>query len=446
MKSNKHNLLKYLFLIIIIFGLAISLYTLINNVSYNGRKPKTFTLDNDLFHDDFYSKIESNIQIEDILGISLPWNVWDLRDISFINSSSILLTITQYYQDKEEFTSVNQVSIDRDGQYDIENLAYDLPNQVAIPADEKLIYSSVDGGFTEILDISGRTITSSLNGTAYKVFPRSDQLLLIDNNMLIIEDINNNKRQRLISLDKIEQVLYSDYTELIEKDPYLSLEEELYKAKMFVEKEKYLGFNNDMYINEIIYERYEASGYLSPMQTLSAKEEYFFPLIYLNPWEFQISPDESMIYFKVDFGLYTSRIYSIDIEKKEIISHVEGKITSFKLIDNNKLIVQGSIDDNEGLLIYNIKDKLANEIVDTDVSLYDLSSDGKLAYITTNSFGNNELRIAFFDGEELKSNNIIFMSSDYINYLSWSTSGEELFYISDNMGIIELLIFKIKNR
>ncbi|HZK00358.1 MAG TPA: hypothetical protein VFC79_10130, partial [Tissierellaceae bacterium] len=105
--------------------------------------------------------------------------------------------------------------------------------------------------------------------------------------------------------------------------------------------------------------------------------------MYLNPWNFQTSTDESKIYFKVDFGPSISTLYSLDIDTKQVNKLLEGNIVDFTPVDNDKLIIQGSLGAHEGLFLYNIQSNLTEQIINTDVQLFDISSDGKLAYITT---------------------------------------------------------------
>ena len=253
----------------------------------------------------------------------------------------------------------------------------------------------------------------------------------------ISEDIDTNKKHKLISLEELEEILYPYYQKYIENSIQKPLDERFYDMVLITDPIGYGG------IIENLQEEYLAQGYEWPINSNYEKLSYI-PFIYINPYDFKVSTDESTIYFKVDFGEDYSIIYSLNLDSKDINTVLSGRIEDFSLLDKDKLIIQGKIDNNEGLFIYNTKDQLTQELISENVSFFDLSSDGKLAYITINASGINELRISHYDGDKFKASNIAYISSTYIDFLQWNPSGDELLYISDNMDRLELLLFQIK--
>lgn len=433
MENTKNNLYKYSYLIIILVGIFVSIYILIRSFSYENREPKTIALDNNLFQDDFSNNLESGIQMENVIRLNFPWSIWNLEDFNFINNTSFVFTLNQFSGDEDKLNVMNKLSIYSNQSYDIDELAYNVTNPIIMQDEKTLLFHPINSNITHVFDIETKEIIDTLDGMVYKVLSEKKQYLLIHNGMLIIQDMNTDKRQRLIYLEELNQILYDDYIKNMESGTQLPLEEIFYDTGVIIESE---GQRYNFTHENIIYEL--------PMDDSDHEDVYSFPFMNLNPWDSQISSDESKIYFKVDFGLHSSTIYSLDMNTKQINTLLEGEIIDFSSIDNDKLIIQGNIDDNDGLFIYNIQDSLIEEMISTDVHLFNMTSDGKLAYITTNASDISELRVAHYDGEELKVNNFAYISSQHIDLLQWNPSGEELFYISDNVGTSELLIFKMK--
>lgn len=444
MKNKKKHVLKYSFLVIILIGIFISIYLPINTLTYRNREPKTFILNNDLFQNDFSYNLESDFQMENVIRLNLPWSLWNLRDFNFINNSSFVFTLKQSSGSGDKSNVMNQLNIDSNQNYDVNELAYMVTSPIVTPDGKTLLFSPIDNNGTHIFDIEKKEITNTLDDTVYNILSDRKQYLLISDGMLIMQDMNTNKRQSLISIEKLEQILYEDYINNIKSNAQLPLEERFYDIELIVD---FHGYERQVeyILEEVLQEQYEDSGYEWPMDDSNSEGISFFPFMYLNPWNFQTSTDESKIYFKVDFGPSISTLYSLDIDTKQVNKLLEGNIVDFTPVDNDKLIIQGSLGAHEGLFLYNIQSNLTEQIINTDVQLFDISSDGKLAYITTNTSGTNELRVAYYDGKELKGDNIVYISSEYIDFLQWSPSGEELFFIRDNIGTSELLMFKIKN-
>lgn len=437
MNRIKNHLYKYSGLIIILLGIFISIYLLLSNFSYENKEPKTITLDNDLFKDDFSQNLNSNLLVENVTKLNLPFSIWDLKGFNFIDNTSFVFTLDQYLEYGMKSNTINQLKIYSNEDYEIDVLAHDVTKPIVMQDKKTLLFSPRYSNETHEFDIENKEITNNLDGRVCKILSNKSQYLLMDNDMFILQDMDTNKEHTLISFAELEKILYDDYQKYIENSTQKPLDERFYDMVLITDSIEYEK------IMEKLQEEYLATGYPWPLDSSYEKLSYF-PFIYLNPWDFKVSADESKIYFKVDLGADYGTIYSLHLDTKHINTIVSGTIVDFSFIAKDKLIIQGKINNNEGLFIYNTKDDLMEEFISENVSFFDFSSDGKLAYITINASGINELRISHYDGEKFKASNIAYISSTYMDFLQWSPSGDELLYISDNMDMLELLLFKIK--
>ena len=81
---KNHHLYKYSGLIIILLAIFLSIYLLISNFSYENKEPRTITLEKDLFEDDFIHHINSNLMVEKVTKLNLPFPIWDLKSFDFM--------------------------------------------------------------------------------------------------------------------------------------------------------------------------------------------------------------------------------------------------------------------------------------------------------------------------------------------------------------------------
>ena len=160
MKNSKKHVFKYSCLIIILVVTFASIYFLISNASYENREPKTFTLDNDLFQDDFSYNLDSGLLMENVIKLNLPWSIWSLRDFNFINNNSFVFTLNHYSDLGEKLNNVNQLNIYSNKSYDINELAYNTAYPLVMEDEKTLLFSPLDSNEnnTYVFDMENKEI------------------------------------------------------------------------------------------------------------------------------------------------------------------------------------------------------------------------------------------------------------------------------------------------
>lgn len=374
---------------VLILGIFISAFYIFSGIFViNNAKPKTIVLENNLFENDFPNNHEMELQVESIYQFSISYPAWNFNIVD--NNSLVFTTIQQ--RGKEDAvsgiyllsTSNNKiVEIDRKDAY-VHNLAVSLDGQ-------KLLYSLSNkentGEETYVYDLQEKEIQKTFDGTVNQILPNASGYIGTLDEYLFIQDLNTNERKNIISLREFEEKIGSP--DFIKKDS------------------------------------------LSPL------------LKGFRFWNFKISTDGNSIYF---MGPYEDRsaTYRIDLKDENSLKILtEGKIIDFTVLNNRNLMIQGSIQEEEGIFLYNIEDKNIKTIIKGNIDHFDITSDGRLAYILQNNKGIKELHVAYYDGDEIRFDEIIYIDSKYANFLKWSRSGNHLFYVNDNLGGSEILRFTL---
>lgn len=137
-----------------------------------------------------------------------------------------------------------------------------------------------------------------------------------------------------------------------------------------------------------------------------------------------------------------SSISMIDLEKDAIVSKFLrfDYIQDFDVIDEN-LLITGMVSGQEGLYSYNLKTKNMHNLLKGSISSFDVTSDGRLAYILVRDDGVSELYCATYQDEEIRHKKQIYMDSNYVNFLQWNTTSNMLFYSSGNGNGNDLIRF-----
>ncbi|HWQ42735.1 MAG TPA: hypothetical protein VN456_11970 [Desulfosporosinus sp.] len=68
------------------------------------------------------------------------------------------------------------------------------------------------------------------------------------------------------------------------------------------------------------------------------------------------------------------------------------------------------------------------------LSSFDITYDGKIAYIANNSKKISELHVAYLENNTLKYDEIVYTDLSYVTFLEWSQNAKMLFCISDNLN------------
>lgn len=441
--NKEKDLWRYIRLTVLIGVFVLFLHFFINNISFENRKPKTFILDKDLFRDGVYDGLSGGFQVENVTRLSLPWSIWDLQDLDFINTQSLIFTLDRSLEGGDRLNTINHLRLYNNENYDSTELAHNITNSVFLQDEMTLLFSPINSNCTHVYRLDRKMITETLDGIVYKLLPNKKKYILNSNDVLYLRDMDDDEKKELISIEDLEDRLNKDYKRILEREAKHLLDRRYAEMGLTIETGEYEGKSYDHVLEKSLIEYYQAGGEGWRADQSRNKGLYYLPFIYLNPWDFQASADESKIYFKVNFGLYTS-IYALDTETYQIKSVLEGNILDFKPLDNDKLIILDNEDEDRRLYIYDIQDEEIEELISRDVLNFDVTPDGKLVYIRIDSSGIYELRAGHYLGDGLKAHNTVYLSSEYIAFLKWSLSGGEFYCVNDSIGRAELLRFKIR--
>lgn len=88
----------------------------------------------------------------------------------------------------------------------------------------------------------------------------------------------------------------------------------------------------------------------------------------------------------------------------------------------------------QGTYLYDRQAKACKLLIKGILSSFDITYDGKIAYIANNSKKISELHVAYLENNTLKYDEIVYTDLSYVTFLEWSQNAKMLFCISDNLN------------
>lgn len=207
-------------------------------------------------------------------------------------------------------------------------------------------------------------------------------------------------------------------------------------SNLLLSSNKYIGASSDyLFLKDLNTNRRENLLNIADLNiTLNSPKSVKSKMVY----NFETTTDESTLYFlSVSMNsTVSSMIFGLNIQNKELIKYpINGTIYDIKPLDDGNLLISGSINENNGLFIYNIDTKNYKNLVHGTIGNIDVSPDRKrIAYSLQNEKGNTELYAALFNGKNIESATMLFSDSKYNNFLKWSEDSSNLFYVSEASG------------
>ncbi len=376
---------KYESLIIFVLALGVfvlTFYILSNNFT-DTTKPKTIILDKSIFEDNTL-RPELKLVVESLDKFSSPYHI---GNINILDSTSLLFTPLED-RGKGGFFSIQLLNI-------VNKTVHQIVNENAYtfspsPDGKSLLYNTINATReTQIYDLEKQEVVKSFKGTGHQILPDGNRYIGMDEDNLFIQEIESGMKKNIISLSA------------------------------FYEKQK--G-------TQEIYES---------INGINVK-------YYLRPTDYKFSIDGNKVYFLASYGNGVA-IYMLDLNNDNSLEVLStGFVVDFTLVSSRNLMLRGNINGEEGIFIYNTEDKTYKTIIKGNIYYFDITSDGKLAYILQNKKGSNELHIAYYDGEMIKSDEIIYIDTNYVTFIGWTKGGNQLYYVSDNIGRSEILRFNFK--
>lgn len=367
-------------ILISILGLFIlAFYALSNLFILNSERPKTIVLEKGLFDEG----IKNELNIPRVEGIDL----YDIGDVawtySFIDNSRMFYSTIKTSNGEYNRVSkiVNFNNGDTIAEFDYKNAL----DHVLSNSGELLMYSIPVSGTsfvrTYILDIQENKIINDFEGGGMGFMPNEEGVIFMREENLYLRDLKTSQDKFLFKLDEIP--LNDDIKFKITKD----------------------------------YGMYRAIS-------------------------LQFSADGHLIYFLTPYKAGNA-IYRLNLEEQnKLEALVTGNIYAFNLLNNRSLLMMGKIDDENGIFIYSTEGKRDKAIIKGEVIKYDITADGRLAYVLRDDKGVYELHIAYYDGDKVKADEVIYIDTRYVAFLGWSKTDNTLFYTIDSLKGTEILRFR----
>ncbi|AOT70591.1 TolB-like translocation protein [Geosporobacter ferrireducens] len=380
---------KYQSLINFVLALGVFVFTfyILSNSFIDTTKSKTIILDKSIF-DDNTLRPELKLVVESLDKFSSPYHI---LNINILDSNS-LLYIT--LEDREKRGSFRENSLSLQLLNIVNKTAHQIVNENAYsfsssPDGKILLYTTGnDTRETQIYDLEKQEVVKSFKGTGHQILPDGNRYIGMDDDNLFIQEIESGMKKNIISLSA------------------------------FYEKQK-----GTQEINKSI------NG---------------INLKHLISTKYKFSIDGNKVYFLASYGDGVA-IYMLDLNNDNSLEVLStGFVVDFTLVSSRNLMLRGNINGEEGIFIYNTEDKTYKTIIKGNIYYFDITSDGKLAYILQNTKGSNELHIAYYDGEMIKSDEIIYIDTNYVTFIGWTKGGNQLYYVSDNISRSEILRFNFK--
>ncbi len=366
-------------ILISILGLFIlAFYALSNLFMLNNERPKTIVLEEGLFDEG----IKNELNIPRVEGIDL----YDIGDVawtySFIDNSRVFYSTikTSNGENNRVAKLVNFNNGDTIAEFDYKNAL----DHVISNSGKLLMYSVPVAGTsfvrTYILDIQENKIINDFEGGGMGFIPNEEGVILMREESLYLRDLKTSQERFLFKLDEIPQ----------DEDIIFKITtDRIYKSISF---------------------QFSADGY---------------SIYFLTPHK------------------EGNAIYRLNLEEpNKLEALVTGNIFAFNLLNNRSLLIMGKIDDENGIFIYSTEGKRDKAIIKGAVIKYDITADGRLAYILRDDKGIYELHIAYYDGDKVKADEVIYIDTRYVAFLGWSKTDNTLFYTIDSLKGTEILRFR----
>ncbi len=370
--KNTIGLAVFLGLLVLAFNVATNIFVL------NNSRSKTFVLDRRLFEDSRNNELKT-LKVEGVDLIEIGRNIWDLKDID--NATIIYSTdVISSKENRQVMQIVDFNHKDTMVQLEITNAyGYVVSNDgkrvmyVVIEQDSK-------AETTYILSLEDNSIIAIFEGRGLVFLPGDEEIVLIKEGYLYRQDLISGSIQRLAELSK-------EATDFIILDKIEALN----------------GYYIVDYKEKVTYKRF-------------------------SPVELQAVVRGNKLYF-MGADLEGMAIFSLDLEVENSLEVlVKGAIFEFDILSSRRILFRGRVNEVEGIYLYDTEKKSYQLVIKGTVLQYAIASDGRLAYVLQNDRGNYELHIAYYDGDEIIADEIIYKDNSYAIYLSWSRGENKLFY------------------
>ncbi|MGV2883101.1 hypothetical protein [Paenibacillus taichungensis] len=218
-------------------------------------------------------------------------------------------------------------------------------------------------------------------------------------------------------------------------------------SRVFVGNESYIGYD-DLVFNMVdlstgkkheLYSYDELVAKVAQVSNISSPDD---TLIMLDSYE--ISRDLSRVYvlvkLKENYAVYS---FSLN-DKNDITAYTPAQdIQQFKVLKNGDMLIQGMINNEQGLYRYRADTKKFELLVKGPIWSFDLDEEeSRIAYFLTLEGQKNEVHIAYLNDRKLGSDTVIYRNIDYFIKLKWNDSN--LFVVGSSMEKSELYRFSFR--
>ncbi len=334
----------------LILGLFISgFYALIYIYALNTRSPKTVVIKSSSLNDTSSANSKVDLQIKSVNKLDSAYNI--SNSVIIDNSTLAFTTIKQ--EDDEYNGEICDFNIDTNTISEIDNkLAKGLH---VLPDKKGLIYYVSDDensdSKTYLYDFESKKISKTFDGSVCEIAPDGSTYIGMSKDSLFIQNINTGERKNLISI------------------------------KEFVQE---AGLNLKINLD-----------YLEKMEDLKLRN-------------FKFSLDGKRIYF---IGTHENEfaLYMINLENNNSLEVlVIGNITDSIPLKDGNLIFYGNINGDYGMYLYSINTREYKLLANSNISSLDVITEGKVAYISSNNEGINELHIAYLNNDIIESDTRVY--------------------------------------
>ncbi|WP_315794675.1 hypothetical protein [Paenibacillus sp. BIC5C1] len=279
--------------------------------------------------------------------------------------------------------------------------------------------------------------------------------LHMDDNLL--KDIATNTEYGITLSPDQSKMIYSQYRSTqaqkttyeydLKTGGYRKLKNDNSYSRVFVGNESYIGYD-DLVFNMVdlntgkkreLYSYDELVAKVAQVSNISSPDD---TLIMLDSYE--ISRDLSRVYvlvkLKENYAVYS---FSLN-DKNDITAYTPAQdIQQFKVLKNGDMLIQGMINNEQGLYRYRADTKKFELLVKGPIWSFDLDEEeSRIAYFLTLEGQKNEVHIAYLNDRKLGSDTVIYRNIDYFIKLKWNDSN--LFVVGSSMEKSELYRFSFR--
>lgn len=159
---------------------------------------------------------------------------------------------------------------------------------------------------------------------------------------------------------------------------------------------------------------------------------------------FQVSQDMKQLYImamlKEQFVIYR---VSLEGDREVTTIMTMKDIQQFRLLKNGDMIIQGEVDNVQGLYLYSTEQDQLTLLVKGMFWNFDLDADeSRIAYVLSLENQKNEMHIAYLNDSKLSSDTVIYRNIDNFVKLKWMD--DELFVVGSSMEKSELYRFSFR--